>query len=157
MFIPPNSQPRKLFAFAFAKGFRNIKTQEEHQWKKNSLEQLGTVLRWGVGSLTDTLLKEIKNPVTIVGLTSLALLAVTIAFYPGTVIAVTAIVFPAALKIQPWMIKIALYILVQTTIAGIGIRAYGRLCNEQLVQDWKQGSLKAVHVGEKKQKSMILN
>lgn len=49
----------------------------------------------------------------------------------------------------------ALYILMQTTFAGIGIRAYGRLCNEQLVQDWKQGSLKAVHVGEKKQKTII--
>lgn len=157
MLIPPNSQTRKFFAFTFAKGFRNIQTLEEHHWKKNSFEHLGTALRWGVGSLTDTLLKEIKNPIMIVGLTSLALLAVTIAFYPGTVIAATAKICPVALKIRPWMIKMALYILLQSTIAGIGIRAYGRLCNEQLLQVWKQGSLKAIHVGEKKQKLIIFN
>lgn len=150
MHIPSNSTLHKLFIFAFAKGFRDIKTQEEHHWKKNRLEHLGTALRWGVGNLTDTLLKEIKNPIMIVALTSLALLGVTIAFYPATVLAITAKVFPIGLMLKPWMVKMALYILVQATIAGIGIRTYGRLCNKQLTQNWEQGHLEAIHIGEKK-------
>ncbi|MBA3815115.1 MAG: hypothetical protein H0X29_01060 [Parachlamydiaceae bacterium] len=150
MSIPSNSTPLKLFSFAFAKGFRDIETQDEFQWKKNRCEQLGSALRWGVGSLADTLLKEIRNPVMIVGLTSLALLAVTVAFYPGTVLTITAKVFPLALKLKPWMVKMALYILMQTTVAGVGIRAYGRLSNKLLVQNWQQGRLEAVYPGEKK-------
>jgi hypothetical protein len=145
-----SSNSKMLFAFAYAKGFRDIRTQEEHQWKKNRLELIGSALRWGVGNLADILLKEIKNPTTIVGLTSLALLGVTIVFYPSTVLVVTAKVFPLVLKIKPWMLKMALYILAQTTIAGIGIRTYGRLSNRQLVHDWKQGYLESIYIGEKK-------
>lgn len=151
MLIQNNSLSKKLFAFAYAKGFRNIETHKDFLWKKNRAEHFGTALRWGVGHVADVLLKEIKNPIMIVGLTSLALLGVTIAFYPGTLLAVTAKVFPIAFKVKPWMVKMALYILVQTTIAGVGIRTFGRLSNETLVREWDSGRLRAIHLGEKEE------
>lgn len=49
----------------------------------------------------DVTLREIKNPITIVSLTAIAMVAVTIAYYPATIVGILAKVFPLALKIEP--------------------------------------------------------
>lgn len=101
-----------------------------------------------MGAPLNLLLQKIRgrNPVTIIALTALAALAVTIAFYPGAVLAV----LPYMGSIQPWMIKIALYLTVQTTVAGIGLRAYGRFQNTCLCQQWENGEIHALFIGARR-------
>jgi hypothetical protein len=100
-----------------------------------------------VGTPLDYLFREITNPITLVALTALAALAVTIAFYPATVLGAVTTVVPIVASIQPWMLKMALYILIQTTVLGLGLRAYGRLQNPQLCQEWRNGTINALFIG----------
>ena len=83
-----------LSALVFAKEFRERKSGQRYQYTQNRLESLGNKLQWLVGKSSDTLLREIKNPVTIIALTTLALFSVTIAFYPSSALLVAAKVLP---------------------------------------------------------------
>jgi hypothetical protein len=150
MTFPIPSIPRNFFSFAMAKEFRDVHTGVEFHVEKNRIERLGDALRWDVGNAADFLLREIKNPIMIVSLTALALLAVSIAFYPAATLAATANVLPIVVYIKPWMVKFALYIVVQKTLMGVGVRTYGRLCNAQLMNAWHEGSIRAAHIGERR-------
>ncbi|MDB2614011.1 hypothetical protein N9Y92_02505, partial [Chlamydiales bacterium] len=123
---------------------------ETFKYSPNRLEKIGHTLRLGIGSALDLLLREIKNPITIVAFTALALLAATIGFYPATALAVVTTIVPFASAIQPWMIKLALYLLVQSTILGVGTRTLGRFDNPELLERWNKGDLEAVLPGDKR-------
>ena len=139
-----------LSALVFAKEFREKKSDQKYQYTQNRLESLGNKLQWLVVKSSDTLLREIKNPVTIIALTTLALFSVTIAFYPSSALLVATKVLPPLSKIQPWMLKMALYIAIQSAVLGIGLRGLGRLSNKTLYENWKRAELEAVFVGDRR-------
>lgn len=140
---------RDYFGFVFAKDFR-LQSGEVYHRERNGIEGLGERMRWGVENVADFFFRNIRNPVMIVALTALAMLAVTIVYYSEQITAFVAIVLPAAAKVKPWMLKVALYFLVQSTIASIGIRTFGRFSNAQLVEDWWGGRLEAVYIGDQR-------
>lgn len=149
MAINPNIErfPR-LWSFAIAKDFSHPNGQP-FAWRKNRSEEIGHVMRMGIGSLANTFFTHIKNPTSIVAMTALGSLAVTMAFYPETTLNFIATVCPIALKIEAWMIRAALYILCQTTVLGLCIRTLGRLDNPELVNNWKAGNLVPVYPGDR--------
>lgn len=143
---------RSLWSFALAKSFREQGTDQVYNYQPNRLERVGRALRWGVGSVLDLLIREIKNPITIVALTALAMLAATIIFYPASVLSMAATVCPFVLKIQPWMLKFALFILAESTVLGIGVRAYGRFQNQELLERWRRGELDPAFIGDRQRR-----
>lgn len=144
----PSFFPR-FWAFSIAYSFRD-KEGNSFIYEKNTLEKAGHFLRLGVGMATNTLFREIRNPIMIIALTALALLGVSIAFYPATALNVIASVCPILLKTKPWMARFALYLLCQSTILGIGLRTLGRLNNDLLVKAWKDGTLEANYPGDRR-------
>lgn len=139
-----------MWPVGLAKSFRIAETGEEFSYEKNSIEKVGHALRYAIGNIVDITLREIRNPITIVSLTAIAMVAVTIAYYPATVIGIIAKVFPLALKIEPWRLKFALYLSIQMTILGVGIRALGRFANPSFIEKWKTGDLEPVYIGDRK-------
>lgn len=137
----------RLLSFALAKDFRHPNGQP-FVWEKNKAELVGHVMRMGVGSLADTFFKQVRNPATLVALTALCSLAVTLTFYPEATLNVIATVCPIALKLEGWMVRAALYILTQTTVVGIFVRAWGRVDNTELANSWKAGNLIPVYPGD---------
>ncbi len=140
----------RYFAFIAAKDFRKLSDDQPFEWEQSRLEELGNRLRWGLGSALDLILREIRNPITIVALTALAALIVSITFYPATTLGTAAKVAPFVLKVKPWMVKLALYIVTQVTTVGIGLRGYGRLQNAPLYEAWKRGELEPVYIGDQR-------
>ena len=144
------SNTPSLTSFVFAKEFRKKSTGEIHQYPQNRLESVGNNLRWMLGRSTDLLLREIKNPITIIALTSLALFSVTIAFYPSSALLLAAKLLPPLSHLKPWMLKLTLYIATQSTILGVGLRSLGRFNNEALFRSWKRSELEAVFIGDRR-------
>lgn len=138
---------RSLWRFALAKTFR--KEGQPFQYEPNRLERVGSALRWGVGSALDITLREIRNPVVVLALTALAMVVATAFYYPVIALGVVHAVVPFVFSIKLWMIKLACYIAVQSTLLGVGMRTVGRLLNEPLVDEWNKG-LEPVYLGDKK-------
>lgn len=142
--------------FALARDFITVQSSQQEdgraelfQYEQTTLERCGRALRFGVGSVLDLLLREIKNPITIVALTALASIIVTIAFYPTAAISTISTVLPFVASIEPWMLKMAVYVLLQTTIVGLGLRAYGRFINADLVKAWRDSDIEPLFIGTK--------
>lgn len=138
------------FAFAFAKEFRRKDTQAKYNYELGKVEKFGRTLMRGVESVLDLTLREIKNPILIIALTALTLLVVTIVYYPQQAWLLVTTVVPFAKSIEAWMVKMALYILTQITVSGIGLRAFGRFSNPILCQAWRNNELEAVMLGDKR-------
>lgn len=113
--------------FVWAREFRDVQTQEKILYAKTRLERFGDGLAYPIMRVADHSMRNIRNPVMIFSVASTCIVAVTILFYPAELIQIVTRVIPMAKKIQPWMIKVALYTVLQTTILGVGLRTLGRL------------------------------
>jgi hypothetical protein len=138
---------RDYFNFVWAKGFYNIKRQEQIQYPSNFLEKAGRGFLAPAFVPLDQLLQNIKNPLVITALTVTAIAIVTIAFYPATSASMIGTLFPFIFKIQPWMLKFAVFAAVELNILGIGIRTLGRLCNAELMQAWTRREVIPISIG----------
>jgi hypothetical protein len=125
------------FAFVFAKSFVHKDRESFFDYKKNKIEKVGSFLRSGVGESLDYFLRNIKDPITIVALTSISMVAATICFYPAQSMALV----PFITHIKPYMVKFSLYLISQITVLGIGLRTFGRLNNLELMEQWNNKSL----------------
>ncbi len=85
----------------------------------------------------------------ILALTVSAIAVVTIAFYPAQFMATSYAVLPFLEGVKPWMVKFGLYLMVQATMTGIGLRAFGRVCNLNLREAWQKSELQAIHIGDR--------
>ena len=135
--------------FALAREFVT-REQTPHVYQATLVERCGGALRWGVGSALDHLLREIRNPIVVVAIAAIAAVAVTIAFYPAVIFNAVVTVIPIVARLEPWMAQMALYILTQTTLLGITLRAYGRFQNNDLKELWKADEIRPLFIGAKK-------
>lgn len=126
--------------FVFAREFRETNSLSKIAYRENWLQKLGEIIITPLGKPTELAVRKITHPVTVIALTALAALAVTIVFYPGVV----AMALP---MLEAWMVKAALYLLTEATILGWGIRAFGRIQNEELVAAWNNKQCMAIMPG----------
>ncbi len=65
---------------------------------------------------------------------------------------VVVTVLPLAARLEPWMLKMALYIAVQTAVLGVGLRAYGRFQNQPLMDSWRRGEISPLFLGTQRRR-----
>lgn len=127
-FIPIGFQSfSEYWKFAWAREFRDIGNQERVVYAKTRLERLGDMMTYPVMKIADYALLNIRNPLMILSVTLTAIIGVTILFYPAELMRIVTRLVPLAQKLKPWMVKGAGYVVLQTTIVGIGLRTLGRL------------------------------
>lgn len=135
------------FRFSCAKGFYNLTDEKEVAYPKNILEKVGNKILAPIVVPMDRLLKNIRNPLVIVALTIAAIAIATIAFYPEVVAAAIGTALPFLLKIEPWMLKFAVFSAIELNILALGLRTLGRLCNKDLMQAWKNKEIDSFAIG----------
>jgi len=121
----------------------------------NSLEKFGQMISRPVMEPISFLAKNIKNPLLILAVAVVAIAIVTIAFYPAHFILLLSNTIPFVFKIEPWMVKFATYIAVVTTISGLGVRALGRVCNQDLLRKWQNNEVHPVYLGDRRIRETI--
>ena len=110
--------------------------------KPNLIEKAGNSILWVVGSIPRSIKwvgRQFQDPrVVTIALTALAMLAVTLCFYPvATAAAITAgaiAVKALVASIPVWGVKLSAYVLTCSTILGSGLRAGGRFANSSLMK-----------------------
>ncbi len=138
------------FHFAFARQFAPADPQRSVNIAMNRLEKLGHFLSKPILQPLNFFLREIKNPLVILALTVSLVAIATLIFYPAQFMLVVTTVLPFLAKVEPWMVKLALFVCVETVILGIGLRALGRMCNKELRKQWHDQKIVPVHIGAKK-------
>lgn len=127
--------------FVMAKGF--VTGHGEFNYHKNWLEVGGGKLAFpSIGAL-DLGLRNFKNPLVIVSLAVAAIAIVTLVFYTAEVVAFV----PVLKLITPAVIRAALFTWSEMTIAGLGMRAFGRLCNAELMNAWRKREVAPLPIG----------
>lgn len=135
------------YRFSGAKGFYEIKNQKEIAYPKHFLEKVGDRILSPTVVPIDRILQNIKNPLMIVALTVAAIAITTIAFYPEVIASAIGTLFPFLLKVQPRMLKFAVFSVIEINILGLGLRTLGRLCNDDLMQAWTSKKIEAISIG----------
>jgi hypothetical protein len=130
--------------------FRVAGEAQPYEYERNSLERLGDALRKPQALFADTAIRQIQRPATIALLTLLAVVVITIGFYPDKIRDLISALIPWAAEIRPWMLKLVLYLGVQVTILGLGLRALGRFRNQHLMHAWQTHRIDPVFVGQKR-------
>lgn len=135
--------------FALARKFVATDSQMPVEIDENWLQKIGHGVSRPFLNPLNFLLREIKNPLVILVLTVSLIAIVTLVFYPFQFMVAACRVFPFLAYIQPWMVKLALYIGVEATIGAIGLRALGRMCNPKLRKAWQNQKIVPMHIGAK--------
>jgi hypothetical protein len=138
---------RDYFSFVAAKGFYDVAREQEISYSKTILDTLGTIIVKPTSIIIDRTLKNIRNPLVITALTIVAISIATIIFYPAKVVSVLETVLPFIFHIQPWMLKLATFAVVEIHILAIGIRTLGRLNNRELMQAWTRREIIPIAIG----------
>ena len=104
-----------------------------YNYEKNTGESIADVMLFHIEKLPQKIGSLITDPrIVTLAISALAILAVSLAFYPGLTVlyiktAIAAIPFPPA-----WAIKFAAYLLSVETILGYTLRAESRFYNKSL-------------------------
>jgi len=132
--------------FSFA---REYVTQagEPYAYDRNWLETIGHAMAWPVLQPANFIAREIQNPLVILALTVSAIALATIAFYPTQFFGALSTIAPFLSKFHPWMAKFALFLCIEITIAGIGLRTLGRVTNDDLMLAWTNREIRPLHIG----------
>ncbi|MCP5491560.1 MAG: hypothetical protein H7A40_00775 [Chlamydiales bacterium] len=119
--------------FAIAKGFDNSEQQQTR------IERVGNCILAFQQYFADAVACNIKNPLCITATTLFSCLVITAGFYPDQFLRA----LPFLYQIKPWMVKLSIYITIQTIIFGLGVRTYGRFDHPDLYANWKSGTIQA--------------
>lgn len=138
---------RHYFNFVFAREFRNVDDNQIFAYSQTRMQKVGAILSKPIVSLTNYTLLNIRSPIVILSLTIVAIAGVSIMFYPAELVDFLSKIIPISHKVEPWMAKMILFLTVQTTILGVGLRAIGRLNNDELWAAWKTRQIYAVVLG----------
>jgi hypothetical protein len=150
MFVPHGFSSWSDYGhFTLAREFAYVDSGQRVSVAKTTLEKVGHVLSFPVTTPFNFILKEIKNPLVILSLTVSLVALATLVFYPAELFLAATAVFPFLAYAEAWMFKLALFVGLEATIAGVGLRALGRVCNAQLVAAWQSHQIVPVHVGAK--------
>lgn len=130
------------FRFALGKEFawKDAAAATSFKYTKNRYEKLGHLLAKPILQPIDFSLRNGRNPLFITAMTVGAICITTLLFYPWVI----AGVFTPIVAIS---MKAAAFAVVQSTIAGIGLRTLGRLGNQELMEKWDQGCLQPRSMG----------
>lgn len=139
-----------FFNFALARNLVSANPQHNVEIRENLLEKAGHALSRPLLNPLNFLLREIKNPLVILALTVTLVAIATLIFYPAQFMAIAYTALPFLAKIQPWMVKLALFACVEATILALGLRALGRMCNRELRQAWLSHKLVPMHLGARR-------
>lgn len=139
---------KSFFSFTLARGFLDTERGSLIEPREvGRLESIGRTFSWAVQPV-DLLLKNIRNPLVIISLTMTSLFVATIAFYPLQAWTAAVTVFPFLEKAAtPHVLQAGCYFLTQATIAGLGIKAFGRLSNQDLLDRYLTGQVIAIPIG----------
>lgn len=140
---------RNYFQFALAREFVTTDENQPYVYERNWMETVGQNISRPLVNPVNFLLREIKNPLVILALTVSAIAVVSLVFYPAQFLGVVYTVLPFLSKVQPWMVKAALFVGVEATIAAIGLRAFGRMCNQDLRRAWHANEIRALQIGDR--------
>lgn len=102
---------------------------------------LSRIIRYGGTPLQLALdiIYSLRKPSSIAAATLLAAAVVTLAFYPYT----AALLATESFKTCMLGLHHLLYGVCQVSVLSVGVRAYIRFSDEQLVQSWKKSELKS--------------
>ncbi len=149
MIIPTGFQSWKdYFDFTLARKFVDTENQNDFQYPRNLAEKIGQVVSRPVIEPLSFATKNIRNPAFVLALSTSAIALTTIAFYPNQFMAVISRTVPFVLKTEPWMVKLGTYLSLEATIFGLGLRAFGRVSNQELLASWQERKIMAVRLGD---------
>ena len=138
---------RDYFSFIFAKDFYDLKQKQMMDCSVHPLEKVGGAILSPLFKPLDQILQNIKNPLVITALTTTALAIATLIFYPVHFMDILTKAIPLIGRIQPWMVKLALFCVVELNILALGLRTLGRLSNATLVQAWNRRDVEPIAIG----------
>jgi hypothetical protein len=138
---------RDYVRFVGAKEFVQLPDERPFLYSKNALEKVGHVCVMPFLTPVDEALQNIQNPLVMTALTVAALAVVTIIFYPLEFVAGLRKIAPFLFKISAEKIKMTTFISSQVCIAGLGLRALGRLFNPNLMSAWTRREVIPIAIG----------
>lgn len=139
---------KHYFNFVFAREFRYVSNDEKFNPSKHTiLQKIGGLLCKPIVNLADYTFLNIRNPLVILSWTIAAVAAASIIFYPVEFIDFMSKALPFAQKIEPWMLKLSLFTILESTILGVGLRTIGRINNSELWTAWRAKEIYAVVLG----------
>lgn len=105
----------------------------------NQLEQIGNVLSWIVYEIRAVLTKLFYDPRFItVCFTLMGMIFAALLFYPTTTWNIISRICNTFFAYINWnYVRFALWVLSETTILGIGMRAFGRFSNPKLMEHYQ--------------------
>ncbi len=149
MIVPTGFQSWKdYFDFTLARKFVDTENQTDFQYPRTLAEKIGQIVSRPVIEPLSFATKNIRNPAFVLALSTNAIALVTIAFYPTQFMAVVSRTVPFVLKTEPWMVKFGTYLTIEATIFGLGLRAFGRVSNQELLASWQEKKITAVRLGD---------
>jgi len=138
---------RNYFQFCLARDHITLDGEEFFVYEKNLLERIGQVVSRLVIEPLHFVGKNIRNPLFVATLISSALFLTTLAFYPAKVFPIIEKCLPFTKRINLAGIRMGVFIAMQVTISGIGLRAIGRLSNPELRRAWDAQEIAALQIG----------
>lgn len=127
---------RQYAGFTFAREFFHRDTKQVYLYPKNILEKVGGALTFVVLKPADLLILKIRSPLVVLSSVIVGIALTTILFYPTQSIAMAMYLFPPLVKTGPKLLRMGTFLLLQSTILGLGIRTLGRLSNPELMNMW---------------------
>ena len=111
----------------------------------NLIEKIGDKLSWFVYDFKDFVLKYFFDPrVITVCFTTIAMILTALLFYPSTTWDIISDSFQWIMDHVNWeYVRFCLWLVSEMTVLGIGMRAFGRFSNQELVKHYDQQSLVA--------------
>jgi hypothetical protein len=138
------------FKFTLANEFVEKESGNIYHIKKGVLDRIANIICWPVLAPLNFFLREIKNPLVILSLTITLVALATLIFYPAQFMGAACTILPFLSHVKPWMVKFAVFLAVQMTIIGIGLRALGRLNNQELRHRWDALEICPIFIGAKR-------
>ena len=136
-----------FFSFTLAREYVELPQRGPFVYPQNWAEKVGLVLAMPVLKPANFFVREIRNPLIILALTVAAVSFVTFLFYPAEFAAVAYDILPSLAHLPGWMMKAALFTLIEMAVAGVGLRALGRVCNQALLGPWQERRIEPIHIG----------
>jgi len=132
VYEPLRWMPARFIQLCKAGLYKNIYNNNKENYEPNFFGKIADGMLYHIDELPSKIGNFIRNPrVVTIALTALAILAVSLAFYPTLTpiylkLAISAIPLPPA-----WVVKFALYLLSVETILGYSVRAQSRFWSQK--------------------------
>ncbi|MCB1117888.1 MAG: hypothetical protein KDK50_04825 [Chlamydiia bacterium] len=135
----PTTLANAYYSLCNVSNFVIAKSFDNSAYQQTRIERIGNSILAFQQYFVDAVACNIKNPLYITATTFIGCLVITAGFYPDKLLGA----LPFLYKAKPWMVKLSIYLAIQTMIFGLGVRTYGRFDHPNLYADWKSGKIRA--------------